>query len=564
MLASMPSAWGARVNRSRGGRRLGPDFLATLVLIGALASSGALGAGCRPTRPAEREGGTLVMVVPATVGGEIDPHMARVAHPVLTALYDTLLTQDAAGVMRSGLATAWSASDDGREIVLTLREGVRFADGSPLDGEAVVRNLERVVAAGPGAMPVAQLLGPLREARAQGLRVTLSYDRPFPPVWSALIDPRLGMLSPATLEAYQGGEEVLPTGSGPYRFASVDDQVPGVWLLERNSTYAWPPAPVSNPGAPYPEFLRVELWPDGDPANGEHEPASPPPPTASLTADIVWWPAGEPLPEQLAHLDGEWRDHSFGGTRVTYMVPVLVEEPFVDVSVRRALALALDRTAAAGSMPWSAAPAGSLLAGWPGLDPGTPAPLPDLEAAAGLLSAAGWTMDPDGVRRRDGQELAVRLATYEDDPSFAALAQEVLEQLAGLGFSGRQVPPRRGLTPGSVAGAPNLWLLYYDWPDPDVLYYLFHSSETGRGNRSALRDLEVDGMLETSRSTASPALRIEQFRQLDAVVLQHAAAVPLARSSGRLRLGGRVAGWRAQRPGALLPHDIYLREGPAR
>ena len=63
---------------------------------------------------------------------------------VLTNLYDTLLTptRDGLGV-QPGLATAWQTSPDGKTVALTLRPGVKFADGSPLLASDVVWSLDR-------------------------------------------------------------------------------------------------------------------------------------------------------------------------------------------------------------------------------------------------------------------------------------------------------------------------------------------------------------------------------------------------------------------------------------
>lgn len=56
-------------------------------------------------------------------------------------MYDTLVAQDADGEIQPRLATAWEQTP--QSLTLTLREGVVFSDGTPLDAEAVQANLER-------------------------------------------------------------------------------------------------------------------------------------------------------------------------------------------------------------------------------------------------------------------------------------------------------------------------------------------------------------------------------------------------------------------------------------
>src|SRR3954453_11613798 len=63
---------------------------------------------------------------------------------ILSNLYDTLLlpTDDGKGV-QPGLATAWKVGDDGLSVTLTLREGAKFSDGSPITAEDVQWSLQR-------------------------------------------------------------------------------------------------------------------------------------------------------------------------------------------------------------------------------------------------------------------------------------------------------------------------------------------------------------------------------------------------------------------------------------
>src|SRR6478672_12989630 len=62
---------------------------------------------------------------------------------ILTNLYDTLLQPTADGKsVEPGLATAWKVSDDGKSVTLTLREGVKFADGTPLTAQDVKWSLD--------------------------------------------------------------------------------------------------------------------------------------------------------------------------------------------------------------------------------------------------------------------------------------------------------------------------------------------------------------------------------------------------------------------------------------
>ena len=78
-----------------------------------------------------------------------------------TAQYDTLLSYEDGGFkLAPSLATDWKYNDDQSELTLTLRDGVKFHDGSTLTSEVAKFGLERAKKIGQGE---AYLLDPIRE-----------------------------------------------------------------------------------------------------------------------------------------------------------------------------------------------------------------------------------------------------------------------------------------------------------------------------------------------------------------------------------------------------------------
>src|SRR2546423_9792204 len=68
---------------------------------------------------------------------------AFVDRVVLAAVCDKLIELDAKLGYVPQLATAWSWAPDRLSLTLTLRAGVTFHDGEPLDADAVKFNIER-------------------------------------------------------------------------------------------------------------------------------------------------------------------------------------------------------------------------------------------------------------------------------------------------------------------------------------------------------------------------------------------------------------------------------------
>jgi hypothetical protein len=152
-------------------RLLAPG-VAGLVLIVTL---GAMNWGCGsrsgtrvapPSPPAASEAGPAASTVdcalvtdpgePITtvaVSDGIDP--ANAPHPsndserlLFRQLYETLVRVDCEGRVRSGLAASWEPGEDEGTWVVTLREGARFSDGTPVTSADVVSSWTRGVPAG--------------------------------------------------------------------------------------------------------------------------------------------------------------------------------------------------------------------------------------------------------------------------------------------------------------------------------------------------------------------------------------------------------------------------------
>ena len=68
----------------------------------------------------------------------------------LCNLYDPLLMPTAEGTMEPWIATDWSGSDDGLVYTFTIRQGVKFHDGTELDAEDVAFTMERLLTIGEG------------------------------------------------------------------------------------------------------------------------------------------------------------------------------------------------------------------------------------------------------------------------------------------------------------------------------------------------------------------------------------------------------------------------------
>jgi peptide/nickel transport system substrate-binding protein len=157
------------------------------------------------------------------MASSLDPHHAGQFDIIfLNPVYDTLLRTDDDGEFVPGLASEWDLSEDGRTLELTLRAGVRFSDGAPLDAEAVRASLEHArdpSASTAGHIDVIEgieVVGPLR------LRLRMS--EPGAHVLGALATEAGMVISPDALASPDLARR--PVGAGPYRVVSyTNDEV---------------------------------------------------------------------------------------------------------------------------------------------------------------------------------------------------------------------------------------------------------------------------------------------------------------------------------------------------
>ncbi len=132
--------------------------------------------------------------------------------------------------------------DEGRTVRITLREGIEFTDGTPMDAEAVASNFRRALESSCTCRPT----WPLAEngiTVADPRTVELQFTRPYAAVINSFPVSNVNWIaSPTALE--QLGEEqfkITPVGAGP--FVVESNQLSSSLVLTRNPTYFKPDLP---------------------------------------------------------------------------------------------------------------------------------------------------------------------------------------------------------------------------------------------------------------------------------------------------------------------------------
>ena len=163
---------------------------------------------------------------------------------VLNSLYDTLFqsTQDGAGI-EPMLATGYEAAEDALSYAVTLRDGIKFADGSDITVDDVVWSLDRARNPENGIWNFS--LESVESVEAVGdNQVVLNLSRPDPSIPAALAMFNSAVMPKALFEAMPGetDEEKAkafseqPVGSGPF---VLTEWVRGSHMVMERNPYYW-------------------------------------------------------------------------------------------------------------------------------------------------------------------------------------------------------------------------------------------------------------------------------------------------------------------------------------
>lgn len=208
------------------------------IIAAAVVSIAALGFGGMSAIAAER--GALLTVAVENDPATLNPALLGAGNHMMwiSALaYEPLIRFTGDGQYAPALATEWGYVNGGQaEFSLTLREGAKFADGTPVDAEAVAASLNYAFKAPGGTQAWARNV---TEAKATGpLTVTISCSAAcaeLPFLLSQNV--QLGsIISPAGL----ADDTKLATetfGAGPYVLNKAESVTGDHWTYEANPNY---------------------------------------------------------------------------------------------------------------------------------------------------------------------------------------------------------------------------------------------------------------------------------------------------------------------------------------
>jgi len=183
-----------------------------------------------------KAGGTLKIALESELR-TLDPLKSsqRVERQVYYNMYDSLVTIDASLKIKPGLATSWQYSDP-TTLQFTLRQGVKFHDGTDFNADAVKFNIDRILNA--AASPRKSELASVTSVEVKDPSTVIFHlKKPDAALLAQLVD-RAGMiLSPAAIAKGGADFALKPIGAGTGPFAFVEWKRDDHLTLKKNPSY---------------------------------------------------------------------------------------------------------------------------------------------------------------------------------------------------------------------------------------------------------------------------------------------------------------------------------------
>ncbi len=408
------------------------------------------------------------------------------------------------------LASSWTVSPDGRIWRFTLRQNVKFHDGSTFTAQHVVASFSRVLdpkTRGGRGWPLFPIAGATEFAAGKastirGLRiendstVEITLTEPFA-IFPKLLAMPVASIVPTTIGADFGEK---PIGTGPWTLAEWkhDDFVRFV----RNNAY-WGTKPLQ-------DTLIARIIPEPSTAVAEFEAGN---------VDLLYIPEAETRQWEQTE-EKKVLLQAAPVLRLWYVAINTTRGPLADVRVRRAINHAIDTKTILTQLLGGR---GRLAAGIipPALDGADTARAPyahDVAKAKQLLTEAGF---PNGI--------TVKLWCSQDATQ-SRVAQAIQGYLKAAGITAELVQRESAsMREAARKGEADLVLKdwYADYPDAEnFLYPLLHSTNAGvGGNVSFFRNAEFDGVVTASRRETDVVKRTTLYARADSIAFDQAPMV---------------------------------------
>ncbi|WP_454283812.1 ABC transporter substrate-binding protein [Roseovarius sp. MBR-38] len=442
-----------------------------------------------------QEDGVLRIAIPSNLN-TLDPARTKIGEEYIVnnLVFSALTEITADGEVLPDLAESWSANETLTEWTFELRDDVTFHDGSRFDAEDVKATIERVM--DPETASTARVNFAIVESidviDDDTIRFVL--NEPYAGFPDILGDRHVRIV-PSELDSELTTE---PVGTGPFRFVSFQ---PGNRVtLERNDDYYIDGQPKLN-------GVVMQIIPERSAQIAALETGE---------VHLLW----DITPEMV--MENEGNDEiiidsiptsTWDGVIMNAAVP-----PFDDQRVRKAIAMALDKTFLTEvALFGTGTPTNTMIPpNHPFYNDALDIQPADLDGAKELLAEAGL-----------GDGFDVTLYVPAGRPTRERLGVAVAESLAQINVNVevQRVPWDRFIS--EIEGKAGFFTDgFYSRPTLDTsIYPWYHSSGSWNSQLWHYENPEMDAVLDAARSARSDEERAEAYREFQRIAVEEPAGV---------------------------------------
>ncbi len=301
-------------------------------------------------RIAAAQGSRVLKFIPHADLTVVDPSWSAtyITRNFAMMAYDTLYGTDASFNVSPQMAAGHVIEDDGKTWVITLRDGLKFHDGTPVLARDAAASITRWGQRDNMGQTVADRTDEVSAVDDKRIKVRLK--QPFPLLAAALGKPgsMVCAIMPERLAAGDRGKPITEVmGSGPFRFVASERVVGSRTVFARNPDYvpvsSGTPSFIAGPKIVHLDRVEWHVIPDSATAGA-----------ALQAGEVDWWEAPSTdllaLLRRTGNITVQSHDKSgyLGFLRFNHLAP-----PFNNPAIRRAVWWSLSQedymTAVAGT-----------------------------------------------------------------------------------------------------------------------------------------------------------------------------------------------------------------------
>ncbi|WP_072136163.1 glutathione ABC transporter substrate-binding protein [Bacillus kwashiorkori] len=475
----------------------------------------------------------------------LDPHGSNdvPSSNVAYNIYETLVYQNEKMEIVPGLAKEWKMIDD-TTYEFKLQEGVKFHDGSDFTADVVKANFERILdpkVASPRAF-LFEMIESVNPVDPTTVQFKLKY--PFAPFLAHLAHSGGSMISAEAIKKdYEEIEKDSKKKAGAY--ISLNPSGTGWFKLGK-----W------NSGESIKLVRNDDYW-------GE-----------KAKLDSVTWKVVKEALTRVAELETgnshiidpvspsdlkRVEDLANAGVNkqtslsLSYVGFNAQKAPFDNVKVRQAISMAIDKNEIInGIYEGTGVPAvGPLAPDVYGFDASVKPIEYDVEGAKKLLAEAGF---PDGFETT---------IWTNDNPDRRKIAEYVQSALKEIGVEVKIEELEWGsYLEQTAAGNHDMFILGWSTATADAdyaMFPLFHSDNVGDpGNRTFLKDAELDSILEKARQETDNTTRLALYKEAQEKLVELAPMLYLMHTEHLNGVSDNVKGFGVTAAGMFLLKDVTI------